>query len=140
MSECRRVGATLVMAVGLATGWTFWAPVISMAGDNSVAVQVGGEAELDACGSVGEVYRLNPDGDNFLAVRAGPGSAHQMTDKLHSKTQVYMCDQNGAWIGIVYGPDDADCGVSTPIAERQSYAGVCASGWVHGRYIKLIAG
>lgn len=112
----------------------------ALAGDNGVAVHVGGEAELDACGSVGEVHRLNPDGDNFLAVRSGPGSAHAMTDKLYSKAQVYICDENGAWVGIVYGPENADCGVTSPIADRQAYSGSCASGWVHGHYIKLIAG
>lgn len=113
---------------------------LALAGDNSVAVKVGGEAEYDACGAVGEVYRLNPDGDNFLAVRSGPGSAHTMTDKLYTKAQVFMCDENGAWIGIIYGPDNVDCGVSSPIADRRPYSGACASGWVHGRYIKLIAG
>ncbi|NNF80350.1 MAG: integron [Rhizobiales bacterium] len=130
----------LTIVAGVAACGSVLLPTSARAGDSGVAVKVGGEAELDACGSVGEVHRLNPDGDNFLAVRIGPGSAHPMKDKLKSKTQVYMCDQNGAWIGIVYGPDDADCGVSSPIAERQSYSGACASGWVHGRYIKLIAG
>ncbi|MEM1201544.1 MAG: integron [Pseudomonadota bacterium] len=125
---------TLTLAAVLGVAATAWA------GDVSVAVKVGGEADLDACGGVGEVYRLNPDGDNFLAVRAGPGSAHRMTDKLHSKDLVFMCDESGAWIGIVYGPDGVDCGVGTPIADRQPYAGTCASGWVHSRYIKLIAG
>ncbi len=112
----------------------------AVAGDNTVPVHVGGEAEYDACGSVGAVYRLNPNGDNFLAVRSGPGSAHVMIDKLHSNDQVYLCDENGAWIGIVYGGDNSECGVSSPIAQRQPYAGGCTSGWVHGRYIKLIAG
>ncbi len=112
----------------------------AVAGDNSVPVRVGGEAEFDACGSVGAVYRLNPNGDNFLAVRSGPGSAHVMIDKLYSNEQVFLCDQNGAWMGIVYGRDTADCGVGSPIADRQPYAGQCASGWVHSRYIKVIAG
>ena len=136
MNEFARAGFVLTLVAGLGVALTAG----SQAGDTGVAVKVGGEAELDACGSVGEVYRLNPDGDNFLAVRAGPGSAHRMMDKLTSSTQVYMCDQNGAWVGIVYGPDGVDCGVSSPIAQRQSYAGACASGWVHGRYIRLIAG
>ncbi len=140
MIKGRQTGVVLTIVAGLAAGWSVSPPTSSLAGDTAVAVNVGGEAELDACASVGEVHRLNPDGDNFLAVRAGPGSAHVMKDKLHSKAQVYMCDQRGAWVGIVYGPDDVDCGVSSPIAERQSYAGACASGWVHGRYIKLIAG
>lgn len=128
------VRRTLTLAGFLAIATAAWA------GDVSVAVKVGGEADLDACGGVGEVYRLNPDGDNFLAVRAGPGSAHRMTDKLHSKDLVFMCDERGAWIGVVYGPDGVDCGVGTPIAKRQAYVGACASGWVHSRYIKLIAG
>ncbi len=140
MIEARWVPKTFAALAILVVGGICLLPQISSAGDASVPVKVGGEVDLDACGSVGQVHRLNPDGDNFLAVREGPGSAHPMIDKLYTDAQVFMCDQNGAWIGIVYGPDNVDCGVGTPIADRQSYSGACASGWVHGRYIKLIAG
>ncbi len=102
---------------------------------------VGGEAEYDACGSTGRVVSLNSAGDNFLAVRQGPAGTHKMIDKLHTGNDVYMCDEQGDWIGIVYSADgDQDCGVSSPIARKQAYSGSCKSGWVHKRFITVVAG
>lgn len=118
----------------------FAQPTITLAGQTVVDVMVGGEADFDACGTTGKVYRLNPAGDNFLAVRGGPGSHHHMIYKLHTNDPVIMCDQQGDWIGIVYSVDGQDCGVSSPIAKRQAYGGVCSSGWVHKNYIKPVAG
>ncbi len=140
MTKTRNLWAGAAVAAMVSTGSLVAALSGAVAGDNSVPVKVGGEAEYDACGSVGAVYRLNPNGDNFLAVRSGPGSAHVMIDKLHSNDQVFLCDQNGAWFGIVYGPNNAECGVGSPIENRQPYSGGCTSGWVHSRYIKVIAG
>jgi hypothetical protein len=106
-----------------------------------VPVMVGGEPDLDACSGVGIVVGLNPDGDNFLAVRTGPGTGFAMLDKIHTGQQFFDCDRDGNWVGIVYSRDDqAECGVSTPIAERRPYAGPCNWGWVFRKYTRLIAG
>jgi len=108
---------------------------------NGVPVMVGGEADFDACGSTGRVVGLNSAGDNFLAVRQGPAGSHEMIDKLHTGNDVYMCDAQGDWVGIVYSTmGNQDCGVSSPIARKQAYSGRCKSGWVHRRFITLIAG
>lgn len=106
----------------------------------TVPVMVGGVAELDACGGRGEVRGLNPRGDNFLAVRTGPGSKYPMLDRLYNGNQVYVCDQYGEWIGIVYGEPMQDCGVSSPVPRRQPYQGPCQSGWAHRNWLVLIAG
>lgn len=114
----------------------------SVAGAGSgTPVQVGGEDDLDACGGVGKVVGLNPAGDNFLAVRSGPGSRFRMIDKLHTDQLYFDCDSQGDWVGIVYSRNpNADCGVGTPIPRRQAYRGPCKSGWVFRKYTKLIAG
>ena len=83
---------------------------------------------------------LNAAGDNFLAVRSGPGSKFAMIDKINTGDPVYICDQHGRWTGIVYTSGDQDCGVSSPVARRQPYSGPCKSGWVHQKYIRLLAG
>lgn len=105
-------------------------------------VEVGGEAELDACASLGQVVRLDPKGDNFLAVREGPGSKHGERDRLGAGTLVTICDERGAWLGVVYPAPGtkADCGVSSPQPERTPYRGPCRSGWVHGRFVDVVAG
>lgn len=103
-------------------------------------VMVGGEPSLDACGSTGVVAGLNPAGDGFLAVRSGPGTGHSIQDKIRNGQGVIFCDQRGSWVGIVYSKKGTSCGVSSPIARRQPYRGPCRSGWVHEKYLKLLAG
>lgn len=116
-----------------------FAVLTACAGD-AVPVMIGGIAEFDACGGLGEVHGLNPRGDGFLAVRTGPGSKYPMIDRLHNGNQVYFCDKHGEWIGIVYGKTVQDCGVSSPLPRRQPYKGSCLSGWAHQNWLVLIAG
>lgn len=131
-----RLLAALLLMVVAATASAQQAervPRIGLAGD-----------DLDACLSVGEVTGLNPRGDNFLAVRAEPRAKAREKDRLGPGRLVWLCDEAGDWIGIVYGEDDrdgpADCGVGTPSATVRPYAGPCRSGWVHSRYVTVIAG
>lgn len=109
-----------------------------------VPVMVGGDDGVDACMSLGEVVGLNPKGDNFLAVRRGPGTKYKKIDEIHTGDEIFVCDEKGDWYGVVY-PDlnedeDMDCEVSSPIEERDEYSGDCISGWVHSRYVEIIAG
>lgn len=71
---------------------------INAAPPRAVPVDVGGSAEWDACGSLGEVRGLKADGDGFLAVRAGPGADYAMLDRLDNGRQVYVCATRGRWI------------------------------------------
>jgi len=128
-------------AIAVVLSMVSFLPQTTSAQSNSVPVLIGGEADFDACGSNGRVVGLNRAGDNFLAVRRGPASRHKMIDKLHTGDDVYICDEQGSWIGIVYGiSGNQDCGVSTPVARRRAYNGRCKSGWVHKNYIAMIAG
>lgn len=110
----------------------------------SVPVMVGGEADWDACGGVGRVVNLDPKGDNFLSMRAGPGGKYREVTRLGPHERyLYMCDERGPWIGIVLGGGAAGrsgCGVMESIERRQAYKGPCLSGWVHRRYVELYAG
>jgi hypothetical protein len=106
----------------------------------SLPVFYGGEPDLDACTSQGEVTGLDPAGDNYLAVRAGPAVMYQMLDKLTPGSRVHTCDDNGNWIGIVYPVNGQDCGTGTSLAQRKPYKGPCKSGWVFGKYITIVSG
>ena len=94
------------------------------------------DGDLDTC-ALGRVKGLNPRGDNFLAVRAGPGTRHKMIDKLHTGDEVWMFDRKGDWIGIAYGASDISC---SPIKADRRYRGPGKTGWVHKAFIEVIAG
>lgn len=104
----------------------------------AVPVLVGGEAEFDACGGTGRVRGLDPKGDAFLSVRAGPSSQARETDRLAEGDEVALCDRRGRWLGVVYGR--GSCGVATPIERREPYRGPCRSGWVFESFVRLDAG
>lgn len=112
------------------------------ASTKSVPVMVGGQAEVDACSAVGQVKGLKADGDRFLAVRAGPGTAYRVMDKIHNDQLLYLCDSvaDGAWLAVVYSPDDDDCGVTSPLPSRQPYQGRCRAGWVKATWVEVVAG
>jgi hypothetical protein len=107
-----------------------------------VPVEVGGHDGLDACMSVGEVVGLNPDGDNFLAVREGPSTSYPKVDELHEGDEAFVCDEIDDWFGIVYRGegDNLDCDVTSPIEPREPYQGDCRSGWVSSKFMEIIAG
>ena len=99
-------------------------------------------SEYDPCGS-GIVVGLDPSGDGWLAVKAGPDLQSARIDKLYNGQRVYICAFAGEWIGIVYqSRSDAEetCGVTTPWPETMPYTGPCRWGWAHRRWIKIIAG
>lgn len=106
----------------------------------SVPVTTGGEADADACAATGIVSGLRGGPGSFLAVRGGPGLRYDMLGRLEPGARVWICEARTGWLGIVYGPPDRDCDVSSPAPERRPYAGPCASGWVSERYVRHEAG
>ncbi len=117
--------AVIISGTGLAVAQSLDVPVIVTTNE-----------DLDTC-AVGEVYGLNPDGDNFLAVRAGPGTDHAMIDKIHTGDRVWMFSERGKWISIVYGSDEINC---SPVEKDRVYDGPGRKGWVYGKYVRVIAG
>jgi len=115
-------------------------PALTLAQGGRVPVMAGGDSDFDACGSQGVVRGLDPHGDGFLAVRAGPGSGHAMLDKVYNGYILNLCDQRGNWLGVVYSHETMDCGVGTPWPRRQAYTGPCHSGWVYRKFVGDYAG
>ena len=105
-----------------------------------VPVMLGGDPDLDACPSLGQIVGLHPNGDGFLSVRSGPGVPYREIDRLYNGNKVSVCGRRGAWHPIVYPADEGECGVGTPWPVRQPYTGPCNYGWVHSRYVRIIAG
>ncbi len=100
------------------------------------AVIVGGRSDVDACSGTGSVRGLNPQGDNFLAVRSGPSANFTKLDELHTDDIVYLCDVAGKWLGVVYARDDTECGVFVPWPRARPYTGPCRVGWVFRKYVR----
>ena len=115
-------------------------PLVASAQQRSVPVIAGQDPGYDACGTVGVVRGLNPRGDGFLAVRAGPSSNYAMLDKVYNGYLLNICDQSGSWLGVVYSHETMDCGVSTPWPRAAAYRGPCSWGWVHRKYVGDYAG
>jgi Caspase domain/Bacterial SH3 domain len=68
----------------------------------------------DACNRFGKVRGLDPNGDNFLSVRTGPGSGFEEIDRIFTGNGVSICSQQGKWLRVKYGG---------------------GRGWVYGKYI-----
>lgn len=127
-SGTKAIGLALVVLFAVLLALPAQAQYLTLGGD-----------DMDACASNGVVVGLRADGDNFLAVRAGPGKGQAKIDQLHSGDEVFVCTGEGAWLGIVYG-DGRECGVSSPIVPARLYQGPCKSGWVHQNFIEITAG
>lgn len=67
------------------------------------------------------VAGLDPNGDGFLAVRTGPGSNYRKIDELRNGAVVSPCARNGKWYGV-------------------SYDNRRKKGWVHGNWLRDLAG
>lgn len=117
-------------------------PIAPTRAQDAIPVEIGGDGESDACPSQGQIARLDPAGDTFLSVREGPSSKHREGDRLGPGALVTICEERGAWLGIVYptAGRDVDCGLSSPRAKRATYRGPCRSGWVHSRFVEVVAG
>lgn len=106
-----------------------------------VSFMVGGDPSIDACDIHAEVRGLDPEGDDFLAVRAGPGTSHRQISALYEHNIVIVCAREAYWVAVLYpeeGYPDQDCGVSTPIATARVYDGPCEYGWAHSGWIHPI--
>ena len=120
-------------------------PLQSFAKELSVPVIIGepGTGIVDACPSLGSIAGLKSKKGSFLAVRSGPGTRYAMIDKLYERQTFYMCgiSKDGQWHSIVYSEEPLiDCNVSMAVDKPQVYSGKCKSGWVHRKWVEVLAG
>jgi uncharacterized protein YraI len=90
-----------------------------------------GDGQMADCAS-SYVDGLNPNGDNFLAVRTGPGSNFPKIDEIHTGDVVMVCDGQGPWRGVFYDGSNISNGYRAAHGQR--------AGWVHSRYLRDLAG
>ena len=104
-------------------------------------VTIGGPGSFQEGCQTGHVSGLDPDGDNFLALRGRPGAGGAPLEELGPGREVLVCDSGNAggnaWFGIVYGPADPEnaCGIPGTPAEPGPYRGSCNSGWVSAGFV-----
>ncbi len=105
-------------------------------------------------GSIARIVGLHKGGDGFVSVRAAPSTKAAELDRLTASRLVIALGPATDWsratfIGVVYPAAAAD-GVSlfaacdfseTPIGPPfdRPYAGPCRSGWVHKRFVEVLA-
>ena len=108
-------------------------------------------------GAVARIVGLRKGGDGFVSVRAAPSIKAAEIDRLTASRRVIALTPPTSWddarfIGVIYpaeGDDGASlslhevCGVSevpptAPPFDRP-YTGPCRSGWVHKRFIEVLA-
>jgi hypothetical protein len=142
MLPMRRAAMTLALAVPT----TVSIPVPAQAQTPRIDVPVYIEAsdgQAANC-SLGQIVGLDPKGDGFLSVRSGPGGRpYREIDRLYNGQEVNMCGQQGPWIAVVYQgsrPAPRHCNVHVPSPVRWAYTGPCRYGWIHQRYVRVIAG
>jgi hypothetical protein len=106
------------------------APAAAQTPDVPVPAPRGGGQAADCASSY--VDGLNPAGDNFLAVRTGPGTDFPKIDEIHTGDVVIVCDARGPWRGVFYDGSNVRTGYRAEHGQR--------SGWVHSRYLRDLAG
>lgn len=128
-----RIGYGLAASVVLAA--SVFVPA-SLAQDLDVPIVERAQEDLDTC-ALGQVVRLKADGDGFLAVRTGPATKFRKIDELHNGDQVWIFDQRGEWFGVAYDVKELSC---SPIERDRPLPDHGKSGWIHSKWVDVIAG
>lgn len=105
-------------------------------------------------GSIARIVGLRKGGDGFVSVRAAPSTKAAELDRLTASRHVIALSPPTDWskatfIGVIYQAV-ADDGVSlfeacdfseAPIGTPfdRPYTGPCRSGWVHKRFVEVLA-
>lgn len=125
-----------IARLSILTLFALWPGTYLVAQPLEVPVMERASDDLDTC-ALGEVFGLKSDGDGFLAVRSGPGSDFTKLDEVHNGDRVWLFEQRGDWIGVVYGVTELGC---SPIKQDRIVPYSGKKGWVHGNWVQIIAG
>jgi len=94
---------------------------------------------VDGACTSGEVVGLDPNGDNFLSVRSGPGGQpYREIDRLFTSDSVQVCNRKGVWLAVQYAGRkvQGSCDLA-PKGTLRANEGSCQYGWVHSHFIKM---
>lgn len=110
--------------------------------DTTRPVMVGGSTDFDACAMVGQMRGFDPRAPFGHPLRAAPSEEATKLGRLRARQMLWICEAENGWLGVVIIPKDRDrdCGVSSPIAVQEAYAGPCRAGWLPARLVTPIAG
>lgn len=86
--------------------------------------------------SIGAVRGLSPSGR--LSVRSGPQESYLRLGRLSNGDRVYVCNQNGRWLGIVYSRPNTVCHRTGSWAPN--LPSNCRSGWIHQHWVEILTG
>lgn len=125
-------GVFIILLLGLMSFW-LTSNQRKSAGPDIKQVMIGGEADLDACG----IYAATTGVAPLLAM---PDPDAEILATLDEGSTLWVCGEEAAWSAVVIEAEGQSCGVATPIAERQPYAGPCRQGWVATRLLSGLAG
>lgn len=99
-----------------------------------------GGHDTDPCGN-GHVSSAPGEGDSDLTVHSAPEANAAGIGALYKGQVLYVCQEKGDWLGIVYTDDSKkNCNTTTPWKETAPYTGPCSSGWVERKYVEITAG
>jgi hypothetical protein len=94
--------------------------------EQATQVTVGGSKRLAACPERAIIERRG-----YTALMTQPNRAARVKTNLMSGAQLFVCERQGEWLGVVVAAvEPVQCGVSVSIERREPYRGGCASGWV----------
>ncbi|WP_110298979.1 hypothetical protein [Blastomonas natatoria] len=130
-------------------------------------VKIGeGGPRFAACQGRGRVGNLR---GGTLVVRDAPFDEAKQIGSLEENAHVFICTRSldQQWLGVVVASEDGmkpiavrsseavqdgqgdatpapsaagvDCGVTTPVRTKRSYAGPCLSGWVENTFVAVVA-
>jgi hypothetical protein len=110
---------------------------------------------IDQGGAWARIVGLRKGGDGFVSVRAAPSVDAAELDRLTMERRVYAFNPVDDWkkatfIGVVYSDEreipenfEKKCGLPDTLPAkppfRRVYAGPCKSGWVHKRFVEVLA-
>lgn len=107
-------------------------------------------------GAWARIVGLKAGGDGFVSVRAAPSTEAAELDRLAKDRHIYAINPLDDWkkatfIAVIYSADpgmnaeafETACGVDNPpkanAPVKRNYTGPCKSGWVHKRFVEVLA-
>jgi hypothetical protein len=93
----------------------------------NVPILMRGSFGEDACPQRSRVIGTETD---IVAVQGGPNTGFREVGQVHGGDVLFVCEQLGPWLGVVYGPERLGCRTTVLVPMQTEYAGPCERGWV----------